>query len=341
MNVSDVPLTGKIITLPLRKAPCPAATVEGSVTDMMPGKGGSQHRTMSFTEESADAVLKAACRAVNLDPSGAELLRLGSNAVYRLRTSPVIVRIARDPDSREDIERVVQVARWLEAEHLPATRLALDIDQPTVVDGRAVTYWQNAQDSPEYASLDELADLLRRLHWLNQPDSLRLPYLDPFAKVWDSLRHLEGIAAEDRQFLEDRADRLHKQYDRLDFVLPPGVLHGDANVGNAIRDRNGQAILIDFDGFAVGPREWDLVLTSLYYERFGWHTRTEYESFVYHYGFDLMNWPGYPVLADLRELMMTLWLGQQVRTSEKAAAEFARRVQAIRTDGSRRDWQPF
>ena len=41
------------------------------------------------------------------------------------------------------------------------------------------------------------------------------------------------------------------------------------------------------------PREWDLALTAIYYDSFGWHTREEYETFVRIYGFDIMQWPGY------------------------------------------------
>jgi hypothetical protein len=78
----------------------------------------------------------------------------------------------------------------------------------------------------------------------------------------------------------------------------------------------------------------------LFYDRFGWHTRAEYESFVHHYGFDIMNWPGYQVFANLRELMMTLWLGGKA-AEPKAAEEFARRVETIRTNGDRRLWRPF
>ena len=52
--------------------------------------------------------------------------------------------------------------------------------------------------------------------------------------------------------------------------------------------------LTDLDGFAVGPREWDLVLTALYFERFGWHTAEEYAAFVETYGYDVMAWDGYP-----------------------------------------------
>ena len=37
---------------------------------------------------------------------------------------------------------------------------------------------------------------------------------------------------------------------------------------------------------------------------------------------------------------MTLWMGGKA-AEPKAAEEFARRVKAIRTGGSRRDWQPF
>lgn len=294
-----------------------------------------------FTEESAAAVLREACEASGLNPSGAKLLRLGSNAVYRLADGSAIVRIARDPESLEEMTRAVGVARWLESENFPATRVLGGVEQPSMIGGRVVTYWQSVQDEVEYARLDELADLLKRLHWLEEPESLGLPYFDPFAKVWSSLGLLDGIAGEDREFLEERAGKLNKEYDRLDFVLPFGLIHGDASIGNILRDRSGQAVLIDLDGFALAPCEWDLVQTSLFYERFGWHTRAEYESFVHHYGFDLMNWPGYSVLADVRELMMTLWLGQQVTTSGKSALEFARRVETIRTGGSRRDWQPF
>ncbi|MGW4202756.1 phosphotransferase [Streptomyces sp. NPDC004726] len=299
-------------------------------------EGGS-----GFTAEAAGVVLAQACRVAGVESTGAELLRLGSNAVYRLRSSPVIVRIARAQDALPDMERAVRVARWLEAEGFPATRVLPGVEQPLVVGGRVVTFWVSAQDETEYAGLGELGDMLRRLHWLEEPGSLGLPYYDPFGEMWGSLRDLSGsVGEDDLAFLGERAGRIQKEYDRLDWVLDFGMIHGDANVGNAIRDRHGKPLLIDLDDFSLGQREWDLVLTSLYYERFGWHTRTEYESFVRYYGFDLMNWPGYPVLADLRELKMTLWMGHRVSTDPPSAEEFARRVRALRTGGSRKDWRP-
>ncbi|MFD9485912.1 phosphotransferase family protein [Streptomyces sp. NPDC059991] len=311
---------------------------------MISGDDSTQGGAAEFTAETVGVVFQEACRQADLEPSGAELVRLGSNAVYRLAAVPVVVRIARDSDALGEMERVVRLARWLETERFPATRVRGVVEQPLVVAGRVVTFWESAQEREEYGTVGELADLLRRLHWLDEPESLRLPYFDPFAKLSGSLRRLDGVGGvsdEDRGLLEERAGRLHKEYARLDFGLPFGMIHGDANVGNVLRRRDGSAVLIDLDGFALAPREWDLVLTAMYYERYGWHTREEYREFVYRYGFDLMNWPGYSVLADVRELMMVAWLGQQVATSTKSAGEFAHRVQSLRTGEGRQEWKPF
>ncbi len=67
------------------------------------------------------------------------------------------------------------------------------------------------------------------------------------------------------------------------------MIHGDANVGNALLDAAGRAVLIDLGGLALRPREWDLTLTAMYFERFEWHTRTAYEAFVRACGFDIMD----------------------------------------------------
>ncbi|MBY8884971.1 aminoglycoside phosphotransferase family protein [Streptomyces sp. PTM05] len=303
--------------------------------------GGTQDAAREFTEETAGTILREACVDAGLDAVEAELVRLGSNAVYRLASAPVIVRIARDPSAADEMERAVRMARWLEAEDFLAVRALSDLRQPVSVGGRVVTFWESVQAREEYATVAELADLLRRLHWLEEPKSLGLEYFDPFAKVDAGLAALDGVSVQDREFLAERADKLSKEYDRLDFVLPFGLIHGDANIGNVLRHRDGRAVLIDLDGVTLAPREWDLILTAMYYERYGWHTRTEYEAFVHHYGFDVMNWPGYAVLADVRELMMVLWMGGQVSSSGRSAEEFARRVHTLRMGGSRRDWQAF
>jgi hypothetical protein len=303
--------------------------------------GGPDGSGTKFTAEGLALVLREACATAGLDHRGAELLRLGSNAVYRLTSLPVIVRIARDPAVLVEMERAVGVARWLESQDFPAMRVPASVAQPLVVGGLVVTFWESVQENEEYATVGELADLLRRLHWLEEPESLGLPYFDPLGKVAASLEGLDGIPGEDWTFLEERGARLAKDYDRLDFVLPFGMIHGDASIGNILRHRDGHAVLIDLDGFVLAPREWDLIQTSIFYHRYGWHTKAEYAEFVHRYGFDLMNWSGYETLADLRELMMVAWLGHQVTTSERSAAEFARRVRSLRTGEGRDEWGPF
>ena len=294
-----------------------------------------------FTVESAGRALAEACRSAGLDGSAASLLRLGSNAVYSLPSARVIVRIGRSAADLPQVERVVGVARWLEGVDFPATQLVPGLAQPLVVGGRTATFWVSAQDREEYASLPEVADLIRRFHWLEEPESLGLRAYDPLAEWDERMAGLTGVSADDREFLRQRAEELRKLYGRLDFVLPYGIIHADANVGNVIRDRDGRAILIDLDSVSLGQREWDLVLTAMYYERYGWHTREQYEAFVFHYGFDVMNWPGYPVLADLRELLMVAWLGGKVDGEPAVRAEFDRRIRAVRTDGDRHDWRPL
>ena len=284
--------------------------------------------------------LEDACAAVGLDANQARLLRLGSNAVYHLGT-PVIVRIARPGAEIEPVRRAVAVARWLATEDYPAVRV-IDVDQPVDAHGYLVTFWQSiSEDGDQFASTPEIAAILAQLHHLTAPDDLLLPPLDPFANVSPRIEASSQLAPDDRAFLGATAARLKDAYADLEFVLPPGVIHGDASVGNVLRDRDGNPVLIDLDGFSIGPREWDLALTAMYYDSFGWHTREEYENFVRVYGYDIMQWSGYPVLREVRELLMVTWLAQKAAEDAKSAAEVGRRISDLRTGASRKDWQPY
>jgi len=98
---------------------------------------------------------------------------------------------------------------------------------------------------------------------------------------------------------------------------------------------------IDQDDFATGPREWDLIQTAIFYDRFGWHTREEYGTFVKIYGYDIIQWPGYPMLANIREFIMTTWVVQKASENEKTSAEARKRIDALRMGASRKDWSPF
>jgi Ser/Thr protein kinase RdoA (MazF antagonist) len=291
-------------------------------------------------EADTRALLQEACAATGLSAAGARLLRLGSNAVYRL-DAPVVARIAR-PDARtETARKTVEVARWLESAGYPAVR-AIGVDQPVIADGHAVTFWEAvSDDGSEYATIAQVADVISRLHALTAPESLRLPELDPFHGTGERIASSNWLSASDRDFMTSELARLRGEYARLEFALPHGVIHGDANIGNVLRDHHGNSVVIDLDNFAIGPREWDLIQTALFYDRYDWHTREQYDTFVKVYGYDIMQWPGYPALADVREFAMVTWIIQKAGESDRTAAEARKRVDAMRTGASRRDWLPF
>jgi len=248
---------------------------------------------------------------------------------------------AAQPSDR-DGATAVAVARWLESVDYPAVR-AIGVEQPVTVDGHAVTFWGAvSEDGSEYATIAQVAEIIALLHALAPPsEGLRLPELQPFGKAGERIARSEWLNADDQDFLESELARLQAGYACLEFLLSQGVIHGDANIGNVLRDPAGQPVVIDLDDFATGPREWDLVESAMFYERFGWQSREEYETFVKVYGYDLMQWPGYPMLADVREFAMVTWIVRKAGESDKIAAEARKRVDTLRTGASRRDWSPF
>jgi aminoglycoside phosphotransferase (APT) family kinase protein len=298
---------------------------------------GGQHEP--FTEPAALKALVNACREVGLDGGSAELIRIGSNAVFRLDPD-TIARVAPSSALIENAQKQIDVARWLETIDYSATR-AIDVSQPVQAEGRVVTFWRSVAPEAVYAPIKDVAALIRQLHQLTPPPSLSLPGLCPFGATSDELPEFRGLSDADAQYLRSRIEWARSEFPSLPFVLPQGVIHGDANVGNVLVDDAGQAVLIDLDGFATGPREWDLIQTALFYDRLGWHSREEYETFVEVYGFDLLEWPGYADLADMREIAMTSWLGRKAGDSASTAKEAAKRIEAIRTGGSRRDWGAY
>lgn len=305
--------------------------------------------------DDASCVLREACGLVGLDPRGAELIRSGTNAVYRLASAPVVVRVAPPTAGLAAVRRQVAVARWMADSDIPAIRAldfdALSVEQPVQVSGRYVTFWELARDGHDeaevhgatavYGSTAELGAVLRRLHACTVPVTLGLPELTPTARAVIALTRLTHLPAADHQFLTERCAELASAYGKLSFVLPAGVVHGDANVGNLLRDRTGRAVLSDLDSVGVGPREWDLVLTAMFCDLYGWHTEAEYQAFVAAYGFDLRDWDGYRVMREVRELLMVVWLAGKPTQDARTAAELRKRLESLRTGQGRGSWEPM
>ena len=161
---------------------------------------GQKADGVELTPARANAILQKASAATGLDSDGARLLRIGSNAVYRLK-APVVARVSRYGASVDQAERSVAVARWLASVNFPAVRTA-DVDQPVIADGHVVTFWNAiSDDGDQYASMREVAEVFAKMHALTAPDSLRLPPLTPFENAAHRIEVNDWLSPEDRTFL--------------------------------------------------------------------------------------------------------------------------------------------
>ncbi|GHA17907.1 phosphotransferase enzyme family protein [Streptomyces echinoruber] len=292
-----------------------------------------------FTSAGAARVMSAACRAAGLDDRGAELIRLGENALFRLASVPVVVRVARSEEYLPKARTEVGVSRWLAGEGFPAARVVDDLEQPLLVRGHPVTFWHLIVEGDRKATYGELGSILRDLHSMTLPAGLELPSFDPFDK--QELRiSRAAIPEDDRVFLRKRWRELRDQFAELSFETPRGPVHGDAHVQNLMVNHRNEAVLIDFEAFCFDHPEWDLMVTATEHHSLGWQTDEQYADFVRAYGRDLYDWPGYDTLRRLQEFGMTTWLMQNVQEDQETADEYRRRIDALRHDDAPRDWRP-
>jgi Ser/Thr protein kinase RdoA (MazF antagonist) len=292
-----------------------------------------------FSSSAVLSVLQGACDRAGLASGGAGLLRLGENAIFRLTTVPVVVRIARSADRMPRVQRELCVARWLAAAGVPAVRVCEDVShQPLLVDGHPVTFWHTVTGGDPAPTPVDLARLLARFHAL-QDTPCALPGFDPSRSVESRLANANNVTTADRHFLSARSADLSAQLQGLTFALPRGPIHGDAHTKNLLTD-HGQVVLLDFESAAIGPREWDLLPTAIAVDRYGLPEQ-DYREFAAAYGFDVRTWAGYPVLREARELTMTTWIMQNVGESRAVAAEFANRVASLREGDLSRAWKFF
>lgn len=282
--------------------------------------------------------LAAVCAAAGLDYRGATLLRYVRNAVFQLARHPVVVRIALAPLVRARVAKTVAVARWLAANGMPAVRLLDGVEQPLVAAGHIATFWRYEPSVGAGPTGADLARLLRRFHALAPPDE-PLPQWDPLVTVRAAVEHAAGIADADRDFLHRSCQAVQERLVGLPYVLPPGPIHGDAWLGNVLPAREGP-LLCDFDSAGVGPREWDLTPMAVGRLRLGVPAGA-YREFVAAYGFDVMHWPGFEPLRQVRELKRVTGALPILDGNPQVRAEFTHRLRTLRTGERGARWRPY
>lgn len=292
----------------------------------------------TFSTSVADSALRATCERLGLDPRATRLVRLGENANYTLEGRNAVIRIARSDERMDRVKRELCMARWLRDVGVPAVEVDEGFEQPIIVNGLPVTFWKRIYEREPKPQHRDLALLLAQLHRFSE-SPCPLQKFQPLALVRPRIASAHGLSAEDKNFLLTHHDDLSQRYDRLEFALPVGPIHGDAWLGNLLRDEE-HVRLLDFEMTGFGPREWDLIPTSIATSRYGLPA-DKYQAFCDAYGFDVTQWSGYPTLRDIRELTMTTWLMQNILEDPAINDEFQNRLDSIRRKDPDRAWRAF
>ncbi len=300
------------------------------------GEAGGRVRPVAGEAGGREVVLRDVCARVGLDSRDARVLHVRANAVYHLPRDRAVVRLRYAPGSPGVLERLsaaVEVTRWLHAQGFPATE-PLAIEQPVIADGYVVTFWRHVEVSGEAGrDVATLARLLHRLHRLPTA-AVRLQKTNPLGSLRADLHECDALTAVQRDWLLARADGLERRYRSARWALGCGLIHGDAHAGNLLHARGG-AVLGDWDSVSFGPREQDLVPTSLWF-RFG-RPAGEWDQFCGVYRVDPGELTGLPLLQGLRELRA---LASYVRRAGDPAfrTEVSQRVTDLMTGTQSRPW---
>jgi hypothetical protein len=289
----------------------------------------SDQSAMQGARPAYDVLTKAGIEA-GVPTLGAELIRDGSNVLYRL-PGRAVARIG-PAGSSDTAAHLVRVSRWLVTTDVPAVRLLDGVRQPTMVGDRPVTWWAQLPDHRNATPI-ELGATLQRLHALIPPDTPILPVLDPFTGLDDTITTAPTLTDRDRTWLTNLLTRLRHEYAELQPELPRHVIHGDAWQGNLAVPEDGIPILVDLDHIGLGPREWDLVPLAVDHTDFARITPADYDAFIdaYH-GYDVTTWPGYRTLATIMELRWTAFVLGKTSTDPDAAKEGNHRLACLRGD---------
>lgn len=279
-------------------------------------------------QERYHSALRAACGLAGFDSGDAVLMHIRGNAVYHLTRSDVIARLRYVPGPpdlvRKQITAALQTTTWLRRHGFPATE-PLDLDQPITVGQYLATFWRYETVTESGGrDLRALGELIRRLHSLPHPH-VSLPSANPLGSLRTDLSSGGTITAADRRWLLAKADDLEEQYHLTEWTLGTGLIHGDAHAGNLLHTSEG-VILGDWDSVSHGPRELDLIPTSMWY-RYG-RPRAEWDTFCAAYDVNPAGLPGLPLLQELRELHALAAYARNAN-DDSYRAELTRRITSL------------
>jgi aminoglycoside phosphotransferase len=231
----------------------------------------------------------------------------------------------------------IHVARWLTSHGVSVVE-PLAVEQPVAVASWLVTFWH---EMPEHrrSTLAEVASVLRQLHHVPIPEKPHLDRLEPFEKLRQRIDSASSLTPDDRTWLEDHFTELEQRWAE---GLPPGlnecVVHGDPWMGNVASCTDGTRRLLNVDRCSIGRPEWDLVSNAIKLTSTHGISQEEYDKFVEVYGFDVIEWPGFVLLRDIREFRMACHLAEVAAKEPVYFPEARLRIDCLRGRRGPRPW---
>ncbi|WP_431880650.1 phosphotransferase [Micromonospora chalcea] len=291
-----------------------------------------------FSEEAMTRAMREIAGGLEVPTEDARLLRLTNNAVFALPESGLVIRIARTHRLRDRVTKVVQLARSFAELDAPTIRLAPGVAQPVVVGDLVASVWVYVPPTGPTPTMNDLGSALRRFHALGPP-SFPLATWDPIGDARRRLADADGLSADDHDYLAAWCDRLELQVADLNQRGEQSLVHGDAHVGNLLRDASRGILLCDFDATCLGPWQVDLAAVAVGEVRFG--KTGAHRALAEAYGYDVTSDRDWPLLREARELKMIAAATPLLASSTRVSAEFARRLRSIRYDNPTKVWKPF
>jgi hypothetical protein len=287
---------------------------------------------MVNAEDAARALTKA-CAIAGLHCDGFSLLRTSENSLFILPNG-VVARVTRTGQGAV-AQKEVNVARWLRSVAFPVVEI-VDIDQPVIADGRAVTFWKQLPPHRSGTAAD-VSQLLKRLHVLPVPPTLELPKLNPFTRLMERVQDSTVLSEAGSAWLKARIEELETRWLDLPTGRPWSAVHGDAWGSNFVVTAD-HVVMLDLERFAFGPPEWDLAAIAVDHETFGSVSAEEWQAVCDGYGLDVISWPGYKTLRDIRELRKVTFAFQIAEDWPGALTQASYRLACIQGERGSRPW---
>lgn len=267
------------------------------------------------------------------------LLQMSNNAIFAAPKAGAVIRITRSRALGARAAKAAALGSWFADVDAPTIRLStLAPQQPVDADGLAATVWVYIPPMAPKPDVTDLGSTLRAFHQLGTPP-FDLPEWNPVGDTRLRITDAEALDSTEREFLLEWCDRLEPHIIRLNEEQPPSLVHGDAHVGNLLRETVDRVVLCDFDATSTGPWQFDLVAVPVGEVRFG--RPGAHARLAAAYGYDVTEDPAWPVLRQARELKMVAGALPRMATSAAIRREFKTRLESIKSRDDTQRWTPF